>query len=145
MSSNQLQDDFWVGKPKVVRQFPDPTFCSSDGFYEYILPISPGAESYELISNSPILVVHDTTPNPGHITLEAFMPGNYTITLTTRNSCGSNSTTIYVTVEQCGGFFFRAYPNPTDTNLTIEKLETNEQRHSIASSNNANLQAPNSY
>lgn len=48
------------------------------------------------------------------------MSGNYTLTLTAKNSCGLKSTTIYVTVENClGGGFYSVFPNPTTSKFTI--------------------------
>ncbi|AXT59642.1 hypothetical protein D1816_04480 [Aquimarina sp. AD10] len=95
----------WVGLPRAYTRFPDPTICTNVFVQSdpYRLPVSPGADTYELTSNSPNLFV-DTVVFPGHeITMIANQPGNYTITLKTTNQYGSSFATIYVTANQCGG------------------------------------------
>ncbi|WP_025663887.1 M57 family metalloprotease [Aquimarina megaterium] len=95
----------WVGLPKAYTRFPDPTICTNVFVQQdpYMLPVSPGADTYELTSNSPNLYV-DTNVSPGHIiTMIANQAGNYTITLKTTNQYGSSYATIYVTAIQCNG------------------------------------------
>lgn len=121
-----LQEDFWIGKPKALTRYPDPTICTNVFVQPnpYSLPVSPGASTYSLTSNSPYLWVDNfATPNID-VFMGATQAGNYTVTLTTSNSCGSSQATIYVTAENCwGGGFFSAYPNPTSNTLTIQNME----------------------
>lgn len=123
-----LQKEIYVGKPKAYTRNPDPTICANvflqDPFYT--LPVSPGTTSYSLTSNSPYLFVDSVVYPETEIFMTATRAGNYTVTLTTTNSCGSKQATIYVTVDNCndfGGGFFLAYPNPTSNTLTIENTE----------------------
>ncbi len=95
----------WVGPPLAYTRYPDPTICTNVFVQNdpYMLPESPGADSYELTSNSPNLYV-DNIVFPGQeITMITSQPGNYTVTLKTTNSYGSSFATIYVTAITCGG------------------------------------------
>lgn len=49
----------WIGLPRAYTRYPDPTICTNVFVQSdpYKLPISPGADTYELTSNSPYLVV----------------------------------------------------------------------------------------
>ena len=119
------QYDVWVGKPFTTTVNPDPEFCLGDRDSNYILPESPGADTYTLQSNSSYLDVYPTNPSAGQqINFIASQAGNYTVTLSTTNTCGTSSGTIFVTVESCGGGggrTFTAYPNPAFSTLTIEE------------------------
>ncbi|WP_339847988.1 M57 family metalloprotease [uncultured Dokdonia sp.] len=99
----------WVGLPRAYTRNPDPTICARVFVqnYDYKLPVSPGADTYTLRSNSPNLYVNGSAfssrtvqPNTP-IEFLASAPGNYTATLTTSNSYGSKTATIYVKAENC--------------------------------------------
>jgi hypothetical protein len=145
-----LQKEIYVGKPKAYTRYPDPAICANvflqDPFYT--LPVSPGATSYNLTSNSPYLFVESTVYPETEIFMTATRAGTNTVTLTTTNSCGSKQATIYVTVDNCndfGGGFFRAYPNPTSNTLTIENKElTSIIKVQKSSRNSSNLSSKSS-
>ena len=123
-----LKKDFWIGKPEAYTRFAYP-ICTSVFIQRqpnpFSLPVSPGATSYRLVPNSPELSVDMFIQPETEISMFATMPGNYRITLTTSNSCGSSQATIYVRAVHCNRrSFFSAYPNPTDNNLTVEKKLT---------------------
>ena len=139
----EVSRQVYVGRPMANTRFPDPTICTQVFVQPdpYILPVSPGAVSYQLVSNSPNLYV-DQNVSPGQeITMTASQPGNYTITLTTINDCGSSQATIYVTAENCnggfGGFSFTASPNPATTSLSINTKERDVSDKKQASSANS--------
>lgn len=135
----------WVGLPKAYTQGFEPVICSGVLPDEdiYSLPISPGAETYELTSNSPFLTVAGGFVNPGEgVFMMATQPGNYTMTLTTTNDCGSKQSTIFVTAENCGGpggpgGLFSIYPNPATSELTIESSEEVESQNDILNKSSA--------
>ena len=94
-----------TGPPPAFTTDPDPTICTNVFVQPtpYALPVSPGADTYQLTSNSPNLYV-DTFVQPGvPITMITNQPGNYTVTLTTSNQFGSSTATIFVTATSCGG------------------------------------------
>ena len=103
----------WVGPPRAYTRNPDPTICTNIflQYDEYKLPVSPGAQTYTLKSNSPYLWVNGFNSSDGvstvqpntHINLTSNRAGNYTITLTTSNQYGSKTATIYVTANNCSG------------------------------------------
>jgi PKD repeat protein len=122
-----IEKEIWIGKPRAWTVGFEPVICSGvlpsadDDIYS--LPVSPGAETYHLASNSPYLTVAGYV-NPGEgVFLYASQPGNYTITLTTSNDCGSKQSTIFVTANRCDGpgGLFSVYPNPSTEVLNIEK------------------------
>ncbi len=131
----------WVGKPRAFTTNPDPTICTNvfNQPTPYSLPISPSADSYQLTSNSPNLYV-DAFAMPGvPINMMTALPGNYTITLTTSNSCGTKQATIYVTAENCdgGGFGnFRVMQNPV-ASASLMIVETEEGQSSINTINDS--------
>ena len=95
----------WVGLPKAYTRNPDPTICTNVFVQSdpYMLPVSPGAETYELTSNSPDLYV-DRFVSPGQeITMITSKTGNYQVRLKTTNSYGSSYATIYVSAVSCNG------------------------------------------
>lgn len=110
----------------MTKLIADPTICTNVFVQQtpYVLPVSPSASAYSLVSNSSNLYVDDNAIPGSPITIIAFQPGNYTITLTTSNSCGSSEAIIYVTAENCGngGFEFMTYPNPATSTITIESI-----------------------
>ncbi|WP_075344532.1 T9SS type A sorting domain-containing protein [Tenacibaculum agarivorans] len=160
VGSNVIVKNIWIGKPLAYTRSQDPKICANVFKQDesYILPVSPGADSYRLTSNSPYLTV-DNVVTPGHgINISASRPGNYRITLTTRNSCGSQQATIYVTAERCGddggglGFpaLFSAYPNPVSETLTIQNRASEEKilsrsSRSLRTINNNDISNKNSY
>ncbi|WP_109302186.1 M57 family metalloprotease [Aquimarina sp. AU474] len=95
----------WVGLPRAYTRNPDPTICTNVFVQSdrYMLPVSPGADTYELTSNSSDLYV-DRFVSPGQeITMITNRTGNYRVTLKTTNSFGSSYATIYVTAVSCNG------------------------------------------
>lgn len=118
-----------VGKPFAYTTAPDPTICTQVFVQPtpYTLPVSPGADSYSLISNSSNLYVE----NPGGPGIEVIMitnqVGTYTMTLTTTNGCGSSQANIYVYAQSCGGGggweSFVVSPNPAKDFLDIQASE----------------------
>ena len=133
-----LKKDFWIGKPEAYTRFAYP-ICTSVFLQRqpnpFSLPVSPGATSYRLVPNSYELYV-DTYPQPEtEISMFATMPGNYRITLTTSNPCGSSQATIYVRAVHCNQSFFSTYPNPADNYLTIEKKHTEKTSEKTSSMN----------
>ncbi|SEL16776.1 Dual-action HEIGH metallo-peptidase [Aquimarina amphilecti] len=102
----------WVGLPIVRTRNPDPTICTNVFVQpdRYMLPVSPGADTYELTSNSSNLIVDRFVRPNQEILMIASQPGNYRLTLKVSNSFGSRSATIFVTANQCnddgGGFGF---------------------------------------
>lgn len=136
-----FKEKFWIGKPEVYTGNNPYTICAYNFFQNefYTLPVSPGAKNYKLISNSPFLFVSELTNSPGQIYMNAYRVGNYSITLTTSNECGSSQATIYINAKRCGqsGFEFRTYPNPTTSNLTIENTLKKKSRR-VTQSNKVN-------
>ena len=127
--NESFQKTIYIGKPKAYTRYQDPTICANvflqDPFYT--LPVSPGATSYRLTSNSPHLFVENIVFPETEIFMTSTRAGNFTITLTTSNSCGTSTATIYVKSENCwggGGGFFSAYPNPVSNTLTIQNMQT---------------------
>jgi len=118
--------DVWVGKPYALTN-PAEDVCTNVYFQDpYILPVSPGADNYDLVSNSPFLTLHNNCCVPGEIYLFASRAGNYTLTLTTTNGCGNTQSIVYVTAVRCGGgggFFMTVYPNPSTHQVHIEQTK----------------------
>ncbi|MDP3359963.1 MAG: S8 family serine peptidase [Lutibacter sp.] len=125
LPNNIVMKDVWIGIPRAYTVGFEPVICSgvlpSEDIYS--LPVSPGAETYHLTSNSPFLTVTGYVNPEEGVFLYASQPGNYTLTLTTSNDCGSKQSTIFVTAISCGdpGGLFSVYPNPSTETLNIEK------------------------
>ncbi|KAA1242904.1 M57 family metalloprotease [Aquimarina sp. RZ0] len=91
--------------PRAFTRDPDPIICTNVFVQDdpYKLPVSPRADTYELTSNSPDLIVDQFVRPNQEITMITNKPGNYVITLKVSNPFGSSSARIYVTANQCGG------------------------------------------
>ncbi|TMU50426.1 T9SS type A sorting domain-containing protein [Flagellimonas algicola] len=119
--STSVSKQIYVGRP-LTYAGPVQDVCMNVFIQEetWILPASPGADSYKLISSSPYLqieggssVTYDYAPTP--INFYGTRAGTYTVTLRTTNSCGTSSVSFPVKVVNCGGGgFFSVYPNPSN-------------------------------
>jgi hypothetical protein len=114
---------------------PDLCINIRGGEEIYVLPVSAGATSYTLSSSSPNFRINGGTSSfttsvaPLNIRFRTTVPGNYTVTLTTTNACGSTATNFTVVARNCstgGGRdrMYMVYPNPVDTELNIAINDT---------------------
>jgi hypothetical protein len=114
---------------------PDLCINIRGGEEIYVLPVSAGATSYTLSSSSTNLRINGGTSAfttgvaPLNIRFRSTVPGNYTVTLTTTNACGSTATNFTVVARNCstgGGRdrMYMVYPNPVDTELNIAINDT---------------------
>ncbi len=141
LPNNTVRKDVWIGIPRAWTVGFEPVICSNVLPQEdlFSLPVSPGAETYHLTSNSPFLTVTGYVNPEEGVFLYASRPGNYTLTLTTSNACGSKQSTIFVTAISCGGpgGLFSVYPNPSTETLNIEKIySTTNNLNSISYNQN---------
>ena len=98
----EVEKDFWIGSPKVLTNYPDPTICLNQ-FEEITIPESIQATNYRLQSLSPNLSIFNNSPTPYEpIDIIGNRVGIFTLQLTAENECGSSSALIYVEVEKCG-------------------------------------------
>ena len=116
--------DVWVGRPQA-NLHTNVTICTDVRSQPnaYILPFSSGAETYDLVSNSPNLTVRSPVTPGSAVQMFTTVPGNYSVTLTTSNACGSSQVSMSVTAERCGGrartAFFAPYPNPASSTIIL--------------------------
>lgn len=98
-----IEKDFWVGKPQAFTAYPDPVICLGQ-FEQFIIPESPGAQTYHLQSSSPFLWISTHSPTP-YVPIDIFgsQTGIFPLQLIVTNDCGSSMATIFVEVRRCKG------------------------------------------
>tara|TARA_R110002049_G_scaffold163000_1_gene328790 strand:+ start:3228 stop:4088 length:861 start_codon:yes stop_codon:yes gene_type:complete len=142
-----LQEDFWVGKPEDLSfdGIQGNIFISSNSTEQYYVPIEKITEQgytnyYWSVSPSSKLRIVRSHINRNDVFVQAIDTGMAEVKFHATNSCGSTTSTLYVTISNGGGFFFRAYPNPASTNLTIEQLKSSSKLKTKNSSKSFNTE-----
>ena len=124
-----LRRNINLGLPATIAP-ATPTICTNirGSVNDYLLPISPGAESYQLTSSSSSLRMNGTTSlsftsAPFLINFRALVPGNYTVTIQTTNACGTSTASFPVRAEFCpgggGNSRYSVFPNPASSEISI--------------------------
>ncbi len=131
-NNQHIEKTLVSGTPVATpRAGADPIFCANgmelynDDDYQF--PSSPGADTYAIVSDDPqlsIINLNSDNTIPPHAMLDATVYGNYSMTLTTSNSCGSSSIVIPVEVAHCftedDWNYAEPYPNASDTSFAID-------------------------
>ena len=148
-----------LGRPRV-RTTRVPPICAGQILPkddEYILPPSPGAEQYRLVSNHPNLLIDlkneitfSDNNNGRPILFTARAAGSYSATLYVTNSCGTSSSILFITArsfrdcENIDPFFTQKnnldleiskkllYPNPAKQQVTIDLNHVSSSNESLS-------------
>lgn len=130
-----------VGKP-IANTPTGPDICIDVRGQDEpsTLPVSPGADTYKLVSSNPDFRINGSTSlmvssAPLTLRYNAARAGTYTVTLTTTNSCGSTVTNFSVRAKTCspggGRNALVLSPNPSSSEIFIDRVVASDKSVTI--------------